>query len=368
MAGREVVVLEAEPDIGMHTSSRNSEVIHAGIYYAEDTLKAKLCVQGKEMLYQYCEERHVPYDRIGKVIVASHGGEIDRLEKIQKQAAKNGVNDLRMIDHAEVRRLEPAVDCKLGLLSPSTGIIDSHSLMLSLQADIEARGGAVVTHSRVSGVSIGNTAFRLSVEGADDSYECKTLINSAGLGAIDFAKIIDGLDPASVPKSYFAKAHYFAYQGKSPFNHLVYPLPTDGGLGVHATNDLGGSARFGPDVDWVDKIDYAFDESRKARFVDAIRSYFPDLDESKLAPAYTGVRPKLSGPGAPAADFLIQGEALHGVKNLVNLCGIESPGLTASLAIGDYVNNMLNCAHWPHIWPAGTLRRTRSRPVRSRAR
>ena len=341
MDGREVVVLESEPDIGMHTSSRNSEVIHAGIYYGDDTLKAGLCVQGKEMLYRYCEERHVPFQRIGKVIVASHENEISRLQAIQSQASRNGVNDLELIDQAEVRRLEPAVDCELGLLSPSTGIIDSHSLMISLQADIEAHGGSVLTHSRVFEVSIVEAGFELKVDGIEDSFQCRTLVNSAGLHASEFARSIKLLDPAVIPATRFAKAHYCASQGKSPFNHLVYPLPEDGGLGVHATNDMGGSARFGPDVEWVDEIDYSFDESRKGRFARAIRSYFPDLDESKLAPAYTGVRPKLSARGEPAADFLIQGQTSHGVKGLVNLFGIESPGLTASLAIGDYVNEIL---------------------------
>ncbi len=341
MAGREVVVLESEAEIGMHTSSRNSEVIHAGIYYGDDTLKAKLCVQGKQMLYQYCEERRIPFKRIGKLIVAPQADELPRLDSIRTQAAKNGVTDLRPIDEAAVRELEPVVDCKAALSSPSTGIIDSHTLMISLQADIEANGGAVLTHNRVSQVSIVEKGFRLKVDDTAESFDCNTLINAAGLRAADFANSINGLDPESTSKVHYAKAHYFAYQGKSPFRHLVYPLPTDGGLGVHATNDMGGSARFGPDVDWVDAIDYSFDESRLNFFADAIRNYFPDLDEGKLVPAYTGIRPKLSGPGEPAADFLIQGEAFHGVRNLVNLFGIESPGLTASLAIGKYVDDLL---------------------------
>lgn len=342
MAGREVVVLESEPEIGMHTSSRNSEVVHAGLYYGEDTLKTKLCVQGRQMLYQYCQERNVPFKRIGKIIVACHDTEVARLEAIRTQAAKNGVDDLQLIDEVTVRGLEPVVEGKAGLLSPSTGIIDSHSLMISLQADIEAKGGAVLTHNGVSQVNIVDKGFKLRLDDNEESFDCKVLINSTGLRATEFANSINGLDPDSISKVRFAKAHYFAYQGRSPFHHLVYPLPTDGGLGVHATNDMGGCARFGPDVDWVDTIDYSFDESRLKLFADAIRNYFADLDESKLVPAYTGIRPKLSGPGDPAADFLIQGEAVHGVKNLVNLFGIESPGLTASLAIGKYVNKMLN--------------------------
>ena len=342
MAGREVVVLESEPEIGMHTSSRNSEVIHAGLYYGEDTLKTRLCVQGRQMLYRYCEERHVPFNRIGKIIVACRDSEVARLEAIRMQAVRNGVDDLQLIDEVTVRKLEPVVECKAGLLSPSTGIIDSHGLMISLHADIEAHGGAVLTHNRVAEVSIVENGFSLRLDDSSETFHCKVLINSAGLQATEFAKSISGLDPQSISTVRFAKAHYFGYQGRSPFHHLVYPLPTDGGLGVHVTNDMGGSARFGPDVDWVDKIDYAFDESRLNRFADAIRNYFPDLNVRKLVPAYTGIRPKLSGPGEPAADFLIQGEAAHGVRDLVNLFGIESPGLTASLAIGKYVNDILN--------------------------
>jgi len=341
MAGRDVFVLESEADIGMHTSSRNSEVIHAGIYYGEDTLKAKLCVQGKEMLYRYCEERRVPYNRIGKLIVACHDDEIAKLHSIRAQAEKNGVDDLRLVDEAGVGELEPVIQCKAGLLSPSTGIIDSHALMVSMQADIEANGGVIVTHSRVSHVRVLDNGFELEVEGAADSFVCRTLINSAGLRADQVARSVRGLDRSRISRVRFAKAHYFAYQGKSPFRHLVYPLPTDGGLGVHATNDMGGSARFGPDVDWVDAIDYAFDEGRRDRFVAAIKKYFPELRESKLAPAYTGIRPKVTGPGEPPGDFLIHGKADHGISNLVNLFGIESPGLTASLAIGDHVSDLL---------------------------
>ena len=342
LAGREVVVLEAESEVGMHTSSRNSEVIHAGIYYGDDTLKARLCVQGKAMLYEYCEERHIPFKRIGKLVVAYDESEIDKLYAIQAQATRNAVTDLRMVDEGEVRNLEPAVKCKVGLLSPSTGIIDSHSLMISLQADIEAHHGSVLTHSRVSDVDIVSGGFRLAVDDTNEKFRCNTLVNSTGLFATEFAKSITGLEPSTVCEQRLAKGHYFAYQGKSPFNHLVYPLPTDGGLGVHATNDMGGSARFGPDVDWIKSLDYSFDESRKNRFAEAIKKYFPDLDESKLVPAYTGIRPKLTGPGEVAADFVIQGEAIHGVRQLVSLFGIESPGLTSSLAIGDYVNDLLS--------------------------
>ena len=341
-AGREVVVLEAEPEIGMHTSSRNSEVIHAGLYYPEGSLKAELCVQGRELLYGYCEQRHIPFQRIGKLIVAAHEDERERLLAIRSQAEKNGVFDLRLVDQAEIRELEPAIVGDLALFSPSTGIIDSHSLMIALQADIEACDGAVLTHSKLTSVTVTGDGFKLHVDGTDDEFECKTLINAAGLHAEKVARTIDGLSPVHISSVQYAIGHYFAYQGKSPFQHLVYPLPIDGGLGVHATNDMGGAARFGPDALWVEEIDYGFDESRLKLFVDSIRQYFPGLDVDRLAPAYTGIRPKLTGPGEVPRDFAIEGAETHGVAGLVNLFGIESPGLTASLAIGEYVAAMLS--------------------------
>jgi L-2-hydroxyglutarate oxidase LhgO len=342
LAGREVVVLEAESEIGMHTSSRNSEVIHAGLYYATDTLKARLCVSGKAMLYDYCEAHHVPVNRLGKLIVASGDAEIARLYAIREQGAKNGVTDLEMLDAREAHELEPAVVCDAAMLSPSTGIIDSHTLMLALQGEIEAHGGYVVPNSRVEKVRPISDGFELVVDGSDDPIACTTLVNSAGLFAGDLADAIERFPNEARPPVLFAIGHYYAYQGKSPFNHLVYPVPVDGGLGIHATNDMGGLARFGPDVEWVDRIDYDFDDSRKARFAAAIRRYFPALDESKLASAYTGIRPKLSCPGEAARDFLIQGAETHGMPGLINLFGIESPGLTAALAIGEHVAGMLS--------------------------
>jgi len=341
LAGREVIVLEAESEIGMHTSSRNSEVIHAGLYYPEGSLKATLCVKGRAMLYDYCERHHVPFKRIGKLIVASDKAEREKLLAIQVQAAKNGVTDLRLVDRDEIQKLEPAVTGHCGLLSPSTGIVDSHSLMMALLAEIEAHNGVLLTHSRLQSASVALGGFRLQMEGADDEIECKTLVNSGGLFAESVARSINGLSPGHINTVRYAKGHYFAYQGKSPFQHLVYPLPTDGGLGVHATNDMGGSARFGPDVDWIDTIDYEFDASRLDRFAESIRNYFPGLDVVKLAPGYTGIRPKLSGPGEMPHDFVIQGATTHGVNGLINLFGIESPGLTAALAIGDYVAALL---------------------------
>ena len=336
-AGREVVVLEAEPEIGMHSSSRNSEVIHAGLYYPEGSLKAELCVQGREMLYAYCEQRHIPFRKLGKLIVAAHEDERERLLAIRSQAEKNGVMDLRLVEQAEIGELEPTIVGNLALFSPSTGIIDSHSLMIALQADIESHDGVVLTNSKLESVFVTSDGFNLHIDGTDDEFECKTLVNAAGLYAGKVAQSIDGLSPEYISPVQYAIGHYFAYQGKSPFQHLVYPLPNDGGLGIHATNDMGGAARFGPDAKWVEEIDYGFDESRLELFVDAIRQYFPGLDASKLAPAYTGIRAILTGPGEPARDFVIQGERDHGIRGLINLFGIESPGLTASLAIGEYV-------------------------------
>ena len=336
LAGRDVVVLEAEPHIGMHASSRNSEVIHAGLYYPQNSLKARLCVQGREMLYAYCNVHRIEHRRLGKLIVATGPKDIDRLHALRNQAASNGVRDLVLLDTDEVNELEPDVSCAAALLSPSTGIIDSHEFMTALQADLEGRGGAVVLDSAVKNVEATDNGLRFESDGR--SFVCKTMVNAAGARAQDLVRSL----VSGVPQRFLAKGHYFAYQGKSPFRHLIYPLPSGGGLGIHATNDLSGAARFGPDVMWVDAIDYDFDESRKQDFVKAIRSYFKGLDEDKLTPAYTGIRPKLAGPGAETADFIIQGEAGHGVSGLVNLFGIESPGLTASLAIGEYVRAMLN--------------------------
>lgn len=335
LAGHDVIVLEAEAAIGSHTSSRNSEVIHAGLYYPAGSLKAVLCVAGREMLYAYCESRRVPFRRTGKMIVASETTDEHKLEAIAVAAGRNGVNDLEWLGAADIARREPAVKGSRGLWSPSTGIVDSHALMLALRADLEAANGVISCRTTVSAVRVERDGF--AVVAGDYTLHCRTLINSAGPWAPQVARSIDGLSSAHVPEAHFAKAHYFTYAGRSPFKTLVYPLPEDGGLGVHATLDMGGDVRFGPDVQWVDGIDYRFDERRKPAFVEAIRRYYPDLDPARLQPGYTGIRPKLAGAGAPAADFVIQGEATHGLSGLVNLFGIESPGLTASLAIAERV-------------------------------
>lgn len=334
-AGRDVLVLERHTLIGSETSSRNSEVIHAGIYYPTASNKAELCVRGKVLLYRYCEINKVSHARCGKLIVATSDNQLDVLEGYRNQAARNGVTDLEWLDADQVHRLEPAVRCVGGVLSPSTGIIDSHGFMLSLQGRLEAHGGMVAFGSPVTSIEVGPTGFVLGVGGAD--LECRLLVNAAGLDAPVLAA---QLDPGA-PRAYFARGHYFTYPGRPPFRRLVYPIAEPGGLGVHVTVDLAGQVKFGPDVEWCDAPDYRFDEGRKPDFAAAIRRYFPGLDESRLQPDYVGVRPKISGPGEPAADFRIDGPNRHGIPGLVNLLGIESPGLTASLAIAEHVCSLL---------------------------
>ena len=346
LAGREVVVLEAASAIGTHTSSRNSEVIHAGLYYPTGSLKARLCVAGRDALYRYCAENDVAHRRIGKLLVATVDAEIAALESYKKQAELNGVTDLTWLDAGEARALEPAVRAVRGLLSPSTGIVDSHGLMLALQRDLTRRGGSVVLGSPVLGGEVTGGGITLRVGGeapaqAPTVVHCRAVVNSAGLFAQQVARSLDGLPPASIPPCHYAKGHYFVLAQAPPFQRLVYPLAVAGGLGVHVTLDLGGRARFGPDVSWIDGIDYSFDESRAPSFYAAIRRYWPDLRDGDLQPGYTGIRPKLGPAGTPAADFVIQGPPDHGVRGLVNLYGIESPGLTASLAIADRVAELL---------------------------
>jgi L-2-hydroxyglutarate oxidase LhgO len=342
LAGREVIVLEAAEGIGTHTSSRNSEVIHAGLYYNQGSLKARLCVAGKHMLYEYCEQHGVPHQRIGKIVVATDGAEVDALKSYVSRAEANAVHDLRWLSRDELHQLEPEVRCVAGFASPSTGIIDSHALMLALQGEAEDHGASVALLSPVLSGEVRAGEIWLRVGGAEPMMlACDTVVNSAGLFAQNVAHSIAGLPSASVPTQYFAKAHYYGLSGKSPFHRLVYPVATSAFLGVHVTLDLAGQARFGPDVSWVDGVDYAFDHSREPLFYAAIRRYYPGLKDGQLTPGYTGVRPKISGPGDAAADFVVQGPKDHGVAGLVNLYGIESPGLTASLAIGEYVRDLL---------------------------
>jgi L-2-hydroxyglutarate oxidase LhgO len=340
LAGREVVVLEAAAAIGTHTSSRNSEVIHAGIYYPTGSLKAQLCVAGRRALYDYCARNDVPHRRIGKLLVATTEDEIPTLTAYKAQAEANGVDDLVWVTAEEARALEPAVRCVRGLMSPSTGIIDSHGLMRAFERDARAHGGELALESPVTGGAVGDRGIVLEVGGRSPiAVSARTVVNAAGLYAQDVARSISGLPAATIPPCHYAKGHYFVLSGPSPFRRLVYPLAVAGGLGVHVTLDLGGQARFGPDVSWIDGVDYAFDETRAPSFYAAIRRYWPDLPDGALQPGYTGIRPKMApaGAGKAAQDFVIQGPAVHGVPGLCNLYGIESPGLTASLAIAESV-------------------------------
>ena len=341
LQGREVVVLEAAHAIGTGTSSRNSEVIHAGIYYPTGSLKARLCVAGNALLYAYCAERGIDHRRCGKLIVATSAAQAERLNAIARQAAANGVQDLRLLSRPEALALEPQLACVAALLSPSTGIIDSHALMLSLQGDIEAAGGVLVLNCAVAQAFIAGSAIDLV---ADDGtvLRATTVVNAAGLNAPALARQFSGLAPQHVLASHYAKGNYFSLAGRSPFSRLVYPVPEAAGLGVHATLDLGGQVKFGPDVQWVENPDdLAVDPARGAAFYAEVRKYWPGLANGALQPSYAGIRPKLHGPGEPATDFVIQGPADHGVAGLVNLFGIESPGLTASLAIGQHVVSAL---------------------------
>lgn len=343
LAGREVIVLEAEDAIGTGISSRNSEVIHAGIYYPTGSLKARFCVEGRKRLYPYCEERGVEHRRCGKLIVATDEDQIPGLKALQSKALANGVEDMRWLTASEAQALEPALRCTAALLSPSTGIIDSHGLMLALQGDAEAAGAMIAFKSPLTGGRVADGGIALSVGGAEPmELFARGVVNSAGLFAQTVAASIAGLDPATIPPRYFAKGSYFSLGGRAPFTHLIYPAPEAAGLGVHLTLDLGGQAKFGPDVEWVDEIDYEVDPRRGDSFYAAVRRYWPDLADGSLAPAYSGIRPKIQAPGEPAHDFVLQGPADHGVPGLVNLYGIESPGLTCSLAIADAVAALLD--------------------------
>ena len=338
LAGREVIVIEAADGIGTETSSRNSEVIHAGIYYPAGSLMARFCVAGRRALYEYCAEKHVPHQNCGKLIVATNAHEDGRLADIRARAAVNGVDDMRILSRAEAVALEPNLNCTSALLSPSTGILDSHSYMVALQGDAENAGAMVVFRSPVRGGRVANGRIELDVGGDEPMrLACNLLVNSAGLHAPDLARTIAGMPAERVPTAYYARGNYFSLAGRSPFSRLIYPVPVPGGLGVHLSIDLGGQARFGPDVEWIDEIDYDVDPRRADSFYDAVRTYWPDLKDGALQPGYSGIRPKITPQGAPAQDFVIQGPQTHGIPGLIHLFGIESPGLTASLAIADHV-------------------------------
>jgi L-2-hydroxyglutarate oxidase LhgO len=327
----------------METSSRNSEVIHAGIYYPAGSLKAEMCVSGRQQLYRFCEEYGVEHRRCGKLIVATGPEQVPTLDTILAHAKANGAADMRPLTAAEAIGLEPDLRCSAALLSPSTGIVDSHGLMLALLGDAEGHGVSMAVKSPFVAGEVTADGIILRV-GGDEPTEilARTVVNSAGLSAQKVANAIKGFPAALVPASYIAKGSYFALAARAPFSRLVYPVPEPGGLGVHLTLDLAGQARFGPDVEWVDDIDYAVDPRRCESFYGAVRKYWPALPSDSLQPAYAGMRPKISGPGAPAADFLLQGPQDHGVAGLVNLFGIESPGLTSCLAIADRVATLLD--------------------------
>lgn len=342
LAGREVIVLEKAEGIGTETSSRNSEVIHAGLYYPTGSLKARLCVAGNRALYRYCEERHVPHKRLSKIIVATSQDEIANLEKYIQQAKLNGVNDLAWLTPAQVRQMEPNVHCVSALHSPSTGLVDSHSLMLAYQGDLESAGGTVVFHSPIESGEVTNDGVILNVGGKEPmTIVCGLVVNCAGLYAQDIARKIQGIPAQTIPTLYYAIGHYFTVTGKPAFTRLIYPVAVAGSLGLHVALDLAGQVRFGPDIEYIDRIDYGFRTSLSTKFYDSIRRYYPDLKDGSLQPGYTGIRPKLHGPGTPAADFVIQSRHEHGIDGLINLYGIESPGLTSSLAIADYVHQQL---------------------------
>ncbi len=342
LSGLEVVLLEAAAAIGTETSAHNSEVIHAGIYYARDSLKARLCVRGKELLYDYCEQLNIPHRRTGKLIVATTQAQRTTLEALARQGEENGVEDLEYLSAVEVARLEPNINAVSALYSPSTGIVDSGALMLSYLGELESAGGILALNAPVRGVEVQDKGFRVDIGGAGSMrLDTGLLVNSTGLHMVETLENIEGFPGRCIPPLYFAKGNYFSLSGPAPFSHLIYPVPEVAGLGIHATLDLGGQVRFGPDVEWIDRPDYQVSRGRLDAFCEAIACYFPAIDRSRLTPDYAGIRPKLSPPDGAPSDFVIQREADHGIAGMINLLGIESPGLTASLAIAEEVHQGL---------------------------
>ena len=336
--GHEVIVAEAENAIGTGVSSRNSEVIHAGMYYPTGSVRAKHCVAGRRMLYEFCASHGVPHRKCGKLIVATNDDETKKVEQISAQGKINDVEGLTMLTAAQAKALEPALTCTAALLSSETGIVEAHGVMLALRGDLEDAGGALAFHAPLMRAETVSDGFVLEVGGAAPmTLQCRLLVNAAGLEAPAVARAIGGLAPEKVPTAYYAKGNYFSCSVRAPFARLIYPVPEPGGLGVHLTIDLGGQAKFGPDVEWVERIDYAVDPARAERFYPAIRRYWPGLPDGALAPSYAGIRPKIVPPAVARQDFVIQGPRDHRVAGLVNLFGIESPGLTSSLALADEV-------------------------------
>ncbi len=348
LAGREVVVIEAEEIIGSQTSSRSSEVIHSGIYYPTNSLKARLCVAGRKALYAYCAERGIAHEKTGKLIVATCDEDLPRLAALHAQGKANGVTNLEILPAEAAMAMEPELRCVGALYSPSTGIMDSHGLMLSYQGEAEDHGAMIAFGSRLSAVRRTSTSLVLAIDGPTQTeISCSVLVNAAGHGAWDIARSVSGMPARAIPPHYLAKGNYFALGGRSgPFRRLVYPMPGNSGLGIHYTRDLAGQPRFGPDVEWLDgeMLDYRVTTDRLQEFEDAVRSYWPGLPRDALTPTYSGIRPKRVGPGAPPADFLIQSPADHGIEGLFQLFGIESPGLTSSMPIGDHVAGLVATA------------------------
>jgi L-2-hydroxyglutarate oxidase LhgO len=344
IAGREVLLLEAESRIGEHTSSRNSEVIHAGLYYKKGSLRQRLFPRAVHLLYAYCAEHGVPHRRLGKLVVARNAEEAQRLRQHMAHAIAAGVTDVEWLEPDQAQELEPNLACHAAYLSPSSGIVDSHALMLAYRAELELNRGVVVLRAPVTAGTIASDGIEIAVGGREPTtLRCKTLVNCAGHGAPALATALASFPMDKVPRSYFRRGVYFSVTGR-PFKRLIYPIHGPGGMDIHAVIDLAGNVRFGPDAEWVDRIDYSVDPARAEAFYRSIRAFWPGLPDGALSPAYAGIRPKISGPDEPAADFVIAGPADHGVPNLINLFGIESPGLTASVAIGEYVAGLLGLA------------------------
>ena len=343
VGGRDVIVLERAEAIGTETSSRHSEVIHAGIYYEPGSMKARFCVAGKKKMYRFMQERGIPFNRLGKLIVATSEDQVPALRAIKTRAEQNGVLDLEFLTRAEVAAREPALRCVTALWSPSTGVADSHSFMLGLQGDAEEHGAMVAFFAHVAEGRIEADGIVLDVDGEDSmSLKARTVVNAAGLHAQDVISRIVGFPRDQIPPTYYCKGNYYALSGcRAPFSSLIYPAPGQAGLGVHLTLDLAGQARFGPDVEWIEAIDYDVDPARAASFYAAVRKYWPDLPDGALQPGYAGIRPKIQAPGEPARDYVIDGPSAHGVSGLINLFGIESPGMTSALAIADHVMALL---------------------------
>ena len=338
LAGHDVIVADAESHIGSGTSSRNSEVIHAGIYYPTGSLRERHCARSRRMLYEFCTSHGVPHRKLGKLVVASRDTEIPLLEKLFAQATRNGVEGLRMLDGPEAIRMEPALTCAAAFHSPETGIIDSHRYMLALQGDLEDAGGVLALNTPVERLALTPAGWEVRFGGPDPgSLTVHAVVNSAGHGAQKLARATAGYPAHRLPRLVLAKGNYFSYTGRAAFSRLIYPVPMPGGLGIHVTLDLAGRMRFGPDVQWIDDYDFDVDPGRAAAFYPAIRTYWPGLPDGTLVPDYAGIRPKLTGKGEPAADFMIDAPADHGLPWIVHLFGIESPGLTASLSIAQDV-------------------------------